>query len=268
MTAERSLGVVINTELMANTPDDTRELLPADVLSTRSVTVGVLEDEKYVRDIICRFLLAERMEPRDLQNGAAAHNAALKRNIDLLLIDLGLGAEDGIDIIRRVRAVSTVSIIVVSGRADISSVAGGLDAGADDFVRKPIAFEELGARIRSVLRRRVALPPAEMAAAAVTIGKVRFALADNEVVGPEGRVRLTEREVLILSHLLRNRGNPVSRELLSRALQGHGWDPTNRTLDVHIANIRAKLVSAGGVATMVRTRRNLGYQLPLASEED
>lgn len=244
------------------TPEPGGPLLPADVLSTTSMRVGILEDEKHAREIIARFLLSEHLNPRELTSGNAARTAVLNGEVDLLLIDLGLGKEDGVDIIRRIRAFSAVPIIVVSGRTETSMIAAGLDAGADDYVRKPIAFEELGARIRSVARRKLApTVPEETATPAVTLGDVTVDLTNNELRGPGGKARLTERESQILSHLLRNRGNPVSREVLSRALVGHGWDPTNRTLDVHVANIRTKLVSVGAPATLVRTRRNLGYQL-------
>ena len=242
-------------------PAAAAETLRSDPTTEQQVRVGILEDERHVREILSRFLKAEHMEPLTVKNGAVAERMAANGTADLLLVDLGLGREDGVQIIRRIRAVSAIPIIVVSGRTEIESVSCGLDAGADDYLRKPIAFEELGARIRSVMRRKVPAPEIPAVPAPMEIGRVRIDLAEHRMEGPQGIQALTERESLILSQLMRNFGHPVSRNMLSRSLLGHFWDPSNRTLDVHIANIRRKIVLAGGNEKVIRTRRNMGYQI-------
>lgn len=244
-----------------NLPDDS-------LLSTGGpqLRVGVLEDERHVREIICRFLRAQHMEPHPYATGAPACQAALSGQLDLMLVDLGLGNEDGIDIIRRIRASSPMPMIIVSGRAEISMVSAGLDAGADDYVRKPIAFEELGARIRSVMRRKPVEATQSPSMRELKIGMITVDLSSREAIGPEGSCALTERELLILAQLARQPGRPVSRDSMCRSLLGHDWDPTNRILDVHISNIRSKLEQIGAPKWVIRTRRNAGYEIRVDDE--
>ena len=224
--------------------------------------VGVIEDEPYVRTIIETYLSANRFIVRSLRSGQEVQQAVAKGEIDLLLLDLGLPGEDGISILHAVRTVSRLPVVIVSGRKETVSIAAGLDAGADDYVTKPIAFEELGARVRSVLRR------SQQGAAKLApetrflrLHNARIDLESRRVTGPKGEAMLTEREGLILSLLYQAGGQPVSRTMLTRATKGQSWDFSIRTLDVHISNIRAKLVAVGVPASTVLTARNLGYRL-------
>lgn len=256
---------MVNTDTTTGNP--VPDVLPSDLTSSQKLRVGILEDERHVREILCRYLRAEEMEPLQPKTGAIAERMVANAEVDLLLVDLDLGREDGVKIIRRIRAISSVPIIIVSGRTETESVSGGLDAGADDYLRKPIIFEELGARIRSVMRRKTPALPTVIVPPSLDTGDIKINLANKQIVGPLGTQVITEREVLILSQLMRNGGNPVSRDMLSRNLQGHIWDPGNRTLDVHIANIRRKVMRVGGPEGIIRTRRNLGYQIEIAAAQ-
>lgn len=226
------------------------------------VKIGILEDDPQVRNLIQHFLLNQRFVVQTLRNGTHALDAVKADAIDLLLLDLGLPGEDGLDVLRRIRALSRIPILIVSGRAETFTVTCGLDAGADDYVTKPIVFEELGARVRSVLRRAGGRPAGESAAVpAMRVGGVEIDIARNRISGPLGAQPLTERETLILSLLLGAEGRPVSREALTRATMGRAWDMSVRTLDVHVSNIRRKLMRAGIESDPVQTIRNVGYRL-------
>ena len=217
-----------------------------------------------MRELICRFLTAERLVPHPLATGTDALNAVLEERINVLLVDLGLGTENGIDIVRRVRARSQIPIIVVSGWSEVAHVTAALDAGADDYVRKPVPFDELAARLRSVWRRKGSVTASTgEAPATVHAGDLTVDLASNTATGSHGSEHLTERESLIFALLARNPGRPVTRDFMCRSLLGEGWQPTNRLLDVHISNLRTKLERAGAPKWLIRTRRNVGYELVL-----
>jgi two-component system OmpR family response regulator len=229
--------------------------------------VGILEDDRIVKELLARFVRASQGHPLLLANGVQAATAVKENLVDMLLVDLGLPREDGTEVIRRIRSFSTIPILVVSGRIEMPSVAAGLDAGADDYVRKPVSFEELGARMRSVLRRvrgdsRPAISPSRF-----RLGRTVIDLVEQVAEGAGVLEKLTEREALVLSHLLRSPGKLVTRDELCRALTGKAWDPATRSLDVHISNVRAKLRRAGCEGTVIKTCRPFGYRLAVSVEE-
>ena len=236
--------------------------------------VGILEDDRFVREVLTRFLKSMRAEVIAFVNGRQAIKAVMDHEIDMILVDLGLPNEDGLDVIRNIRIVSRLPILIVSGRVEAPAITAGLDAGADDYVRKPISFEELGARIRAVLRRigqgessPVAAPEGSMELA---VDNIRLDSISFMLHGPNGHNKLTELEARLLSMILRHQGKVVTRDQICRALWGTAWDPSNRTLDVHMSHIRKKLSQVGARSELIRAKRNNGYYAtayPAASED-
>lgn len=225
--------------------------------------VGILEDDRFVREVLTRFLKSMRAEVIAFVNGRQAIKAIMDHEIDMILVDLGLPNEDGLDVIRNIRIVSKLPILIVSGRVEAPAITAGLDAGADDYVRKPISFEELGARIRAVLRRigqgesgPVAAPEGSMELA---VDNIRLDSISFMLHGPSGHNKLTELEARLLSMILRHQGKVVTRDQICRALWGNAWDPSNRTLDVHMSHIRKKLSQVGARSELIRAKRNNGY---------
>ena len=222
----------------------------------------VVEDEEPVRDRVLRILreqgfqVADALERRDIfamvDGGLCA----------ALVLDLGLPGDDGISIAKAVRERSDVPILILTGKAGIHSRVNGLEAGADDYLVKPFAPEELVARLRALLRRarRPAAPAAT--AIAVKIGTAHLDLLSGELSGPGGQARLTEREAGLLLALARS-GSPLSREATYRQVFQREWDPADRSLDVHIAHLRRKLESACGETGVIATVRGKGYELRL-----
>jgi DNA-binding response OmpR family regulator len=230
--------------------------------------VGILEDDRIVKELLARFVRASQGTPVLLSSGFQATSAVSENLVDMLLVDLGLPREDGTDVIRRIRSLSTIPIIIVSGRIEMPSVAAGLDAGADDYVRKPVSFEELGARMRSVLRRVRLDATSQPAPSCFRLEGILVDLVEQFAQGRGGaREKLTERESLVLSHLFRSPGKLVTRDELSRALTGKSWDPATRSLDVHVSNVRAKLRRVGCAATVIKTCRPFGYRCVVPVEK-
>ena len=182
---------------------------------------------------------------------------------DLVLLDLNLGADDGMDLARELAETTPVAVIILTGRADPDERIRGLDAGADDYVTKPFEAGELRARVRAVLRRRLPAPNPE---GRLRVGPVVLDLVIREVRSDGGGqpVELTETQADILAQLMRHRGRTVSRgDLLHRT----HWGPNNRSADVHVGHIRHKLEDAGIDALVIAAARGRGYSLFLKGEE-
>lgn len=161
------------------------------------------------------------------------------RDAELVLLDLGLEDMDGLEALRRLRAVSDVPAIVVTARGDERSTVRALRLGADDYLVKPVRMHELLARIEAVARRRGG--PDAGAAAVVTVGDVRIDLAAHRVSTAAGDVALTPTEHALLAVLARRVGVAVSRQQILDEVWGDAYAATSRSYDVHLAQVRQKL---------------------------
>lgn len=177
-----------------------------------------------------------------------------------ILLDLGLPGDDGILIARAVRERSAVPILMLTGRSGIHERVTGLEAGADDYLPKPFAQEELVARVRAVLRRSPRLTEPQQREVALHIGGARLDIATRELHGPHSKERLTEHEQRLLLALCRNEGT-LGRAGAYREVFQREWNPTDRSLDVHVSNLRGKLQNACNSPGLIATVRGQGYQL-------
>lgn len=182
--------------------------------------------------------------------GMAVQVLDAARDVDVVLLDLGLPDDDGLNVLRSLRAVSEVPIIIVTARGDETDRVVGLELGADDYVVKPFSVRELSARVRAVSRRRRV--ESSLHTARITIDRSRRrATCDGK------EIELTAKEFDLLAVLAEEPGRVVPRqELLSRV-----WDPvwhgSGKTLDVHVSSLRRKLADA----SMIETVRGVGYRL-------
>jgi DNA-binding response OmpR family regulator len=176
---------------------------------------------------------------------------------DLVLLDLGLPDSDGLQLCARLRRLGSGPVIVVTARGDLPSRVQGLRGGADDYLVKPFALAELLARIEAVMRR----VPAVRRAACVTAGDVIIDLAARTVAVAGAPVRLTAKEFDLLAALARAHGATVERQRLLLEVWQSDYPALSRSLDVHMATLRAKL----GRPELVQTVRGVGYRLADAS---
>lgn len=192
---------------------------------------------------------------------------------EFVLLDLGLPDLDGLELLRRLRTVCDSPLIVVTARCEERDIVQGLRAGADDYVVKPFRMTELMARIDTV-RRRTGVPAgpdgtgagagrAHGTAAPVRTGDVEIDLAGRTVTVAGAEVRLTRREFDVLAFLAARPGEVHSREEILDRIWGDAFLAASRSLDVHIAGVRAKTGRSG----LVRTVRGFGYQLGAVGEE-
>jgi two-component system, OmpR family, response regulator RegX3 len=215
------------------------------------VRVLMVEDDDAIAEPLARGLEREGLDVERAATGAAALAA---QDYDVVLLDLGLPDLDGFEVCRRLRAVSSVPIIVVTARSDEVDRVVGLELGADDYIVKPFGFRELLARIRAVTRRSQARPEDVMAR---TVGRLTVDRRTHQVTMAGEAVALTPKEFDLLALLADDPGTVFPRaHILEEVWDAHWYGPT-KTLDVHVAALRKKLGDPGWIETV----RGVGFRL-------
>jgi two-component system response regulator ResD len=214
----------------------------------------IVEDEQAIADLLRDYLRREGFEAVWASSGEQALSELGRHPVRLVVLDLGLPGIDGFEVCRRLRARTGVPILILSAREDEVDRVAGLEAGADDYVVKPFSPRELVARVKAILRRA---RDGAAAGDALAAGDVRLDRRSRTVTVGGEPVDLTSREFELLAALLAHPGAVLSRErLLELAWQGE-FPGGTRTVDVHVAQLRAKL----GRPDLVQTVRGAGYKL-------
>jgi DNA-binding response OmpR family regulator len=220
--------------------------------------VLLVEDDPRIRTSLRMALEDEGYVVAEAESGEAALGAFDNRQPDVVLIDLMLPGMDGFDLCRNLRSRSDVPAIMVTARTDSHDVVAGLEAGADDYVTKPVAPKELTARIRALLRRARAQEPHNQV---IRAGRLEIR-PDEGVVQLDGEeVALTKTEFHLLSELAQNAGRVLSREHLLERVWGYDYFGDSRLVDVHVRRLRAKIEDDPADPACVVTVRGLGYKL-------
>lgn len=250
----------------------------------------IVEDEEKIARFVTLELEHEGYQVEHAADGRTAVDLALERNYDLILLDVLLPQLNGMEVLRRVRKHKDVPVIMVTARDAVMDKVAGLDAGADDYLTKPFAIEELFARIRVALKRSeavraasgvggigtgaaggtgvgaAAIPPAGDSAqasaspspAALTVGSVALDPDRREVTVGGSPIVLTAREFDVLALLMAHAGTVLTRERIAHEALGYEYVGDTNNVDVHIAHLRAKIEDAGGTR-IIQTVRGVGY---------
>ncbi|MFJ1759675.1 response regulator transcription factor [Amycolatopsis sp. NPDC088138] len=218
-----------------------------------AVRVLLVEDDAGVAGALAESLHARGHPVTSVGRGADALHR--HRDADLVLLDLGLPDIDGLDVLRKIRAVSPVPVIVLTARGDERSVVRGLRLGADDYLTKPVRLAELLARMDAVARR--AITRDAPAGDVVHVEDVEIDLAARRVRAGGADIALTTKEFEILAVLAARLGTAVSRQQLMDEVWGDAYLAVSRSLDVHLTGLRAKLDRPG----LLTTIRGFGYRL-------
>jgi DNA-binding response OmpR family regulator len=224
-----------------------------------SVRVLIVEDDGPLRALLRRGLQEDGYVVDALAGGRDCAEYLAGVPYDAMVLDLNLPEEDGISILRRIRAGGHhVPVLILTARDGASDVVAGLDAGADDYLRKPFAFDELEARLRSLARR-----PPNRIENVLQHGDVHFDCQTRQAMRGERDLHLTVKEALFLEVLMRNPGRTVTRRMLEDRLWDRESDCVSNVLDVYARRLRAKL-SKNGEPQLLQTMRGLGYRLEAA----
>jgi DNA-binding response OmpR family regulator len=216
-------------------------------------TVLLVEDEAGIASLVRTYLERDGYRVVWAASGSEALAALEREPARMVLLDIALPDIDGLEVCRRIRALSTVPIIMLTARDAEADRVAGLEVGADDYVTKPFSFRELVARVRAVLRRTEQQPSNET----VVVGDVVLQRRAREVAVDGEPVELRGREFDLLAYLMENRGLVLSRDQLLERVWGLGFAGGTRTVDVHIAQLRRKLARP----SLIRTVRGVGYKL-------
>lgn len=249
----------------------------------------IVEDEEKIARFVTLELEHEGYQVEHASDGRTAVDLALERDYDLILLDVLLPQLNGMEVLLRVRKHKDVPVIMVTARDAVMDKVAGLDAGADDYLTKPFAIEELFARIRVALKRAeaaraasgvggveagegatgagtAATSPAGDSAktsavpspATLTVGSVALDPDRREVTVGGSPIVLTAREFDVLALLMAHAGTVLTRERIAHEALGYEYVGDTNNVDVHIAHLRAKIEDAGG-ARIIQTVRGVGY---------
>ncbi len=216
--------------------------------------VLIVEDDEKTAQIVRSYLVHEGYAVDIVGDGLSALRAASRELPDVVLLDVMLPELDGMQVCRELRRLGDVAIIMVTARTTEADKLAGLGAGADDYVSKPFSPRELVARVKSVLRRSART-------AAVELGSLTIDRSAQQVRVCGTSLALTPTEYRVIDALARSPGTVLTRaDLVDRAI-GFDYDGMERTIDVHIRNLRKKIEAAGGRPQVIRTAFGSGYAL-------
>ena len=216
----------------------------------------VADDDPQILRALRITLSARGYEVLTAHDGTAALSTAIAEHPDVVVLDLGMPGLTGIEVIQALRGWTTIPILVVSGRSESWDKVEALDAGADDYVTKPFAADELLARLRALTRRT----PAAMDEPTITFGDVTVDLAAHRVTRAGAAVRLTPTEWRLLEVLLRNSGRLVTRETLLTEVWGPQYTTDTGYLRLYLAQLRKKLEPEPSSPQYLLTEAGMGYR--------
>lgn len=220
------------------------------------LSVLVIEDDAELARLLTDQLRAEGYAVRVEEDARAAIDLITAQPFDVILLDRMLPAIDGVDVLKRLRRERVdVPVILLTALGRLAERIEGLDAGADDYIVKPFEIDELIARIRTVLRRRVA-PNADNST--ISAGDVTISLLRHRVTRAGQPVELQKIEIKLLAELVRAAGNVVTRSMLLEKVWGYDFVPTTNIVEAHIRRLRVKL-EMPGLPDPIATVRGVGY---------
>lgn len=213
----------------------------------------VVEDESEIADFIVRGLHEEGFTVEHAANGTDGWHAMTSSSWDLILLDWWLPGEDGIVLLNKFRQIdATTPVMMLTARDAVTDRVKGLDTGADDYLCKPFAFEELLARVRSLTRRKDQRP-----STILTYDDVVIDLATHKAERAGVRLDLTTKEYALLTFFMRRAGEVLSRTRIYEQVWEQRYDGVSNTLEVHIKELRRKLEGHG--SRLIHTVRGQGY---------
>lgn len=221
----------------------------------------IVDDDPHIRQLLVFALGKAGFETIEAADGEVALNCVATRAPDLVVLDINMPRMDGLEVCRRLRRSSDMPILFLSSRDDEIDRVLGIELGADDYVVKPFSPREVVARVMAILRRVAARPPAiDQVATRMQHGRLIVDLDGWHVSYAGTDVPLTVTEFQILRTLAAMPAKVFSRDALIDRLHGPGFAITDRTIDSHVRNLRAKFARVGG-DDIVQTRAGIGYSL-------
>jgi len=214
----------------------------------------VIEDEKKVAGFIGKGLEEEGYVVDITFNGEEGLSLALQRDYQVIILDINLPGLDGLSVLKKLREKKVMTpVLLLTVRATIEDKVLGLDQGADDYLAKPFAFQELVARIRALARRSADSEPTELSIADLILDQItRTAKRGHE------QIELTAKEYALLAYFMRNQGRVLSRTRIAENVWGYDFDTETNVIDVYVNYLRNK-IDADREVKLIHTVRGIGY---------
>lgn len=225
----------------------------------------IVDDDAELCELVRTYLKADGLETVAYHQADPGANAALTGGFDLVLLDVGLAGQSGFDVLRRIRAESTIPVLMLTARGEDVDRIVGLELGADDYLPKPFNPRELVARIHAILRRSRSAAIEQGVPDRLVVADVEMNIAARVVKRGGEPVVLTGVEFSLLEVLLRDAGKVVHRDDLFMKVLGRREMPDDRSLDMHVSNLRKKLGHKVGDIERIKTVRGLGYVYAVAN---
>ena len=222
----------------------------------QSGLILLVEDNRQIAEMVGEFLERRGYSVDYAADGVSGLHLAVSNSYDVVVLDLMLPGLDGMEVAQRLRAASSVPIIMLTARDSVADRVAGLERGADDYLVKPFAFEELLARIRVQLRRHHAQDTGEV----LRFGGLVVDLAAHEVRLDDRRIDFTAKEFELLELFMRHPRQVLTRVLLYERIWGYDFGGESNVIEVYIRALRQKL-EAAGAPRMIHTLRGVGYVL-------
>ncbi|XMB67293.1 response regulator transcription factor [Mycoplasmatota bacterium zrk1] len=220
----------------------------------------IVEDDPKIAKFVQLELNHEGYETTVEHDGRSGLNRAFSVEFDAVILDIMLPFLSGTEVLRRIRKESDVPVIMLTAKDDISDKVMGLDLGADDYITKPFAIEELLARLRVVLKRT------KKGVSELTVGLLRVDERSRSVFYSNAEIELTKKEYELLLYLLKNKGQALNRELLLTKVWGYDYVGETNILDVYISYLRNKIDHRFNIS-LIETVRGIGYIIKDKTDE-
>lgn len=219
----------------------------------------IIEDEVKIARFLELELKYEGYEVEIAHDGREGLNLAINKEYDVIVLDVMLPSLNGMEVLRRIRTVSNVSIIMLTAKSDVTDKVMGLDIGADDYMTKPFAIEELLARIRVMLKRNKShlIVKDENI---ITLGKLSIDIERHLVTFNDEHIELTKKEFDLLKYMLDNKGIVITRDNILQNIWGYDYIGDTNVVDVYIRYLRSKIDNRFDIK-LIHTVRGVGYQI-------
>jgi two-component system response regulator MprA len=221
-----------------------------------SETILVVEDDRRIRDLLRRGLIFEGYVVETAEDGESALRVAREKELDAVILDLMLPGMDGLEVCRRLRNASSVPILMLTARDTVPDRVTGLDAGADDYMVKPFAFDELLARLRAIFRRH----RAEVHTDVVRFADVTLNPRTRQVYRDKEEIQLTAKEFDLLELFMRHPNQVLTRELIYEHIWNYDFGGESNIIEVYVRYLRTKLEGTGRTR-LIQTIRGVGYAM-------
>ena len=226
----------------------------------------LIDDDRELSQLLCEYLSTEGFEITPSYDGESALEILKNQRFSAIILDVMLPVKNGFEVLKTLRKTDQTPVLMLTAKGDTVDRVIGLEIGADDYMPKPCDPRELVARIRAILRRSTTVDPVKPKLEKISSGPLVLHLGSRNVTWDGTEIVLTGTEFSVLEILVRQAGQVISKDDMTEQALNRKLTPYDRSIDVHVSNIRKKLTAAGANKELIINVRGAGYMLTLHDE--